>query len=85
MDDYPKTTCKECNQDQVMLEVTISASNSSTGKAKKKAMPVDACIADIIKALNENSVLTKSCCCGHNKCNGSIFLYDGRAIYIQSR
>lgn len=36
-------------------------------KQNKKKVPVDACIADEIKDLNNNGVITLGCCCGHGK------------------
>ena len=42
---------------------------------KRKTVPVDACIADIIEALWAAGVQTVSCCCGHD---GRIAARNGR-------
>lgn len=46
-------------------------------------MPVDACITDIVKALNDGGVKTRSCCCGHGETSGNIMLMDGRELLIR--
>ena len=43
---------------------------------------VDACLADIVQALNDASIETTGCCCGHGKGDGEIMLKDGRIIRI---
>lgn len=53
---------------EVMLSVTIPAHLSHTGEAYEKAMGVDACIAPIIRALNDAGIQTVGSCCGH--CDG---------------
>lgn len=45
---------------------------------------IDACIAEIVDALNKGGVLTMNCCCGHGKRAGSILLHDGRVITIRN-
>lgn len=44
--------------------------------------PVDRCIADIVRGLQEGPVYTLQSCCGHGKDFGSIWLVDGRTLYI---
>lgn len=65
-----------------ILEVTIPAHLSYTGSERKKMVDIDACIAPIIKALNDGGVVTIACCCGHGKRPGSIVLADGREFII---
>lgn len=67
-----------------MLEVTIPAELSYTGVERKKMVGIDACIAPIIKALNEASIRTNYSCCGHGKKDGVIVLHDGRVLMINS-
>lgn len=50
-----------------------------------KHKSVDACIADIVEALNKNGILTLNCCCGHGKTDGSILLHDGRELVIRHK
>ena len=68
----------------VVLEVTIPAELSHTGKERKKKVGIDSCIAPIIKALNEGGVRTDYCCCGHGKKDGVILLHDGRVFRVAS-
>lgn len=68
--------------DTVIMEVTIPAYLSSTGKEKKKLVDVDRCIAPIVKALNDAGITTDASCCGHNNRPGNISLADGRELII---
>lgn len=51
--------------------------------SKRTEIPVDACIADIIQALNNYSIETMTSCCGHFKADGEIALTDGRILIIR--
>ena len=66
----------------VDMEVIIPAGCSCTGKAHKKIVGIDACIAPIIAALNNAGIVTTGCCCGHGKNAGYISLADGRMLEI---
>lgn len=46
------------------------------------SVEVDACMADIILALNNGGISTYGCCCGHGKQRGYVALTDGRALVI---
>jgi hypothetical protein len=64
---------------------TVHCPAGFSGKnPNRQQVPVDACIADIVRALNEGGVLTIACCCGHGKGPGSVLLSDGRTITISS-
>ncbi len=67
-----------------IVEVTIPAELSYTGKERQKRVAIDACIAPIIKALNAGGVRTDYCCCGHGEKDGAILLHDGRVFRIAS-
>lgn len=69
---------------EVLLEVTIPAHLSHTGIERKAEKGIDACIADIVKALNSGGVVTIGSCCGHGKSDGSILLMDGREMAIKT-
>ena len=43
---------------------------------------IDFCIHHIVAALNAGGVNTVSCCCGHEKMPGRIYLEDGRILKI---
>lgn len=66
----------------VDLPVTIPADLSHTEEGRVAAKAIDACIAPIVKALNDAGILTRSSCCGHEKRPGSIALADGREILL---
>jgi len=68
----------------IELRVPISEELSHTGKARWATKEIDACIAPIVYALNKGGVLTKGCCCGHGKEDGSIQLQDGRVLTIHT-
>jgi hypothetical protein len=69
----------------VSVLVRIPADLSATGKSRSALIEVDACIAPIVKALNEAGVETIGSCCGHGKTDGSILLADGRELIIKAR
>lgn len=45
---------------------------------------VDACIAPLVQALNQENIATIASCCGHGKIHGLISLQDGRELVIMS-
>lgn len=51
-------------------------------KNDKKSYHVDACIAPIVKALNNANIETIASCCGHGEVKGRIALRDGRELVI---
>ena len=65
-----------------VLDLPIPAHLSHTGKEYRKKVPVDACIAPIVKALNDAGIKTIQSCCGHDKGHGTIDLMDGRRVMI---
>jgi hypothetical protein len=69
----------------VNLVVPIPADLSHTGEARWAEKAVDSCIADLVRALNAGGVLTRSCCCGHGKEEGSIILQDGRVLVVRQQ
>ena len=64
------------------IVVIVPADLSHTGKARFKLADIDECIAPIVRALNNAGILTRGCCCGHGRENGSILLQDGRMLEI---
>ena len=67
-----------------IVEVTIPAELSHTGKERQKKVGIDSCIASIIKVLNAGGIRTDYCCCGHGEKDGVILLHDGRVLMIRS-
>jgi hypothetical protein len=62
--------------------VMVPADLSFTGKSRYEHVKIDACIADLIAALQRSGLYTRSCCCGHGKYDGHIELCDGRTLTI---
>jgi tRNA(Phe) wybutosine-synthesizing methylase Tyw3 len=68
------------------MKVTILAHLSHDGQEHTAIKGVDACIADLVRALNAGGVVTtSSCCCGHGRTDGSILLADGRELRLAAR
>ena len=66
----------------VELELEIPAHLSHSRVAYSRLVKVDACIAPIVKALNDGGLKTISSCCGHGKGDGRIDLLDGRILLV---
>lgn len=43
---------------------------------------IDECIAPLVDSLNKAGIYTVSCCCGHGRERGHIWLRDGRVFVI---
>lgn len=69
---------------EVQLLVPIPPELSHTGQFRWAIKGVDACIADIVQALNEAGIYTANSCCGHSKLEGEIYLHDGRVLAIRN-
>ena len=67
------------------VKVWIPAELSHDGKARWAMKPLDNCIVDIVKGLNNMGVYTIGSCCGHGKGDGEIFLEDGRELIVRQR
>ena len=67
---------------QVLLLVPMPAELSHTGQFRWAIKGVDACIADLVQALNSAGIYTANSCCGHGKAPGVIFLHDVRVFII---
>ena len=74
--------CKKCGKKPVIMMVPIPAFLSGTGRFRWAKKPVDGCIAQIVKALNDAGIYTSGCCCGHGRMRCSIGLHDGRFLII---
>lgn len=64
--------------------VKIDASLSHTGGDYWREMGIDACIAPLVRALQEGGIDMLASCCGHGKADGYIWLADGRMLIIKS-
>ena len=68
----------------VILRVLMPAELSYTGAERWDDKAIDACIAPIVKALNDAGIHTSQSCCGHGKGDGFIDLHDGRRLVIKA-
>lgn len=66
-----------------IVRVWVDASLSHTGEAYWRDFGIDACIADIVEALQAAGINMFSSCCGHGKADGEILLADGRILVIK--
>lgn len=73
-----------CQDKTASLVLKIPADLSHTGSEFWKFVEVDACIADLIYALQVNGIDMRGSCCGHGKADGHIDLQDGRVLVIKS-
>ena len=64
------------------LTLTTCSEVSHTGEDYRREWPVDACIADIVKALDDAGIHMLGSCCGHGQRDGSIILRDGRTLRV---
>ena len=64
------------------VRVWIPADLSATGKARWRTKPIDSCIADVVKALQDGGINMRGSCCGHGTDFGNIILQDGRILSI---
>lgn len=76
--------CAHCDRAEVLMEVTILAHLAHDRQQRQALKGVDACIVDVVRALNDGGVVTTSSCCGHGRSDGSILLADGREIVLRS-
>ena len=71
---------------KTLLLPTRDGDDTNGLRYKMRLWPVDACIADIVQALNSAGILMISgTCCGHGDRCGTIMLADGRALVITTR
>lgn len=84
-EDMTPQTCPFCGNKQELLRLPITSDLSRDGKRYYKKVPVDFCIAGLVKELNAAGIETKSSCCGHGKIGGFVLLLDGTEIKIRQR
>jgi len=64
------------------VRVKILADLSHSGRSYWKECQIDACIADIVMALQNGGINMRHSCCGHDKGPGDIILEDGIVLTI---
>jgi hypothetical protein len=69
--------CKSYNkQTGEVPEVVLDAPDWS----RKESICIDACIADVIKELWDKGITTGGSCCGHNKENPSVIVWENEDV-----
>ena len=71
--------------DDVIISLKIPADLSHTGEVYWKSTKVDACIANIVQALQDANIDMRGSCCGHGKNQGFIDLQDGRTLILEEK
>jgi len=75
--------CEWGNTERV--RVLIPADLACDGAEKWKDAEIDACIAPLVRALQQGGINMRGSCCGHGKVLGHIDLADGRGLVILSK
>jgi len=75
--------CANCGRKTIGVNVKIPVDLSYSGRSHWKMAKIDACIAPIVKALQEGGIDMRASCCGHGKTDGRIDLQDGRILIIK--
>lgn len=73
-----------CDQETTLLLRTAPEIDCG-GRAGVKEIQVDACVADLIHALETAGIHMLGSCCGHQRREGHIHLADGRALLVLSQ
>ena len=60
----------------VMVKVPVGRNPKTRTGFRWDWRPIDACIAPVIKELNQERIYTTACCCGHFKHRRSILYWD---------
>ncbi len=72
-----------CKREVKKVRVKVMEDLSHNGKQRWKMAQIDACIAPIVKALQEGGIDMRGSCCGHGEVDGTINLQDGRILIIK--
>lgn len=75
--------CGHCGLADVPVDVIMPAGLSHTGADRPATKPIDACIAEQVRALNAEGRLTANSCCGHGRPGGEIIMHDGTTIPVR--
>lgn len=62
-------------------EVTLLKEKLFSGR---RTVPIDACIAHLVQALNDYGIETIACCCGHGKAAKSSIRISSKSIRLLS-
>ncbi len=66
----------------IPVRVKVPADLSRTGKDAWREKNIDACIADLVEALQAAGIDMRASCCGHGRGAGRIDLQDGRTLIV---
>lgn len=73
-------SCALCSLTPV--ELCVLDPDGSTDNPTTVIKPIDACIVDVVAALNNAGLHTRTSCCGHGVEDGLIVLRDGRQLQL---
>lgn len=79
--DQPRR-CARCGRPPVTVYVP-DTDRLAAGEVAMVLQPIDACLADLVRALNAAGIYTEKACCGHGKHPGWIGLADGRRLELR--
>jgi len=73
-----------CNETRPVC-VKIPADLDASGMEQWKDVKIDACVADVVSALQAAGIDMRGSCCGHGRKEGHVHLEDGRALLVLPR
>ena len=78
--------CRHCGLPPVPVRLVVPADISDTGVDHCAMVPVDACIADLVRQLNVDVTkpVTRASCCGHGARDPEIMLADYSTLVLRS-
>ena len=65
------------------VRIKVPADLSHTGRDCWRLFKIDACIADLVQALQAAGIDMRESCCGHGRGPGEIVLQDGRRLVVE--
>jgi hypothetical protein len=68
----------------IRVWVKIPADLACSGESYWKDAQIDACIAPLVRALQEGGIDMRGSCCGHGRVDGHIDFQDGRGLVVLS-
>jgi hypothetical protein len=68
--------------DTVPVEVKVVAGVSHSGRDEWKVKPIDRCLSDLVRALQDGGIDMLGSCCGHGERQAQIVLADGRRLFV---
>ena len=83
VDDLRPRYCVRCGRLPVIAMVPDTERLAIAGHVVMVPRYIDACLVDLVRALNAAGIYTEKACCGHGKHPGWIGLADGRRLELR--